>query len=101
MYNKILKLRPSIDVESFELQDNSDGKGPFIASWTSSETQPTDAEIASVDDSKATWIQAQEELLRLEKLETPRRLAEATLTAEGKAWLQSNRDAIAIERGKL
>ena len=38
---------------------------------------------------------------RLEASETPRRMAEATLTDEGKAWLQANRDLIATERAKL
>ena len=41
------------------------------------------------------------EINKREDLETPRRLAEAHLTAEGKTWLQSNRDAIATERAKL
>ena len=44
---------------------------------------------------------AQNEILRLEALETPRRLAESVLTDEGKAWLTANRDKIATERGKL
>ncbi len=41
------------------------------------------------------------EIYRLEALETPRRIAEAVLNDEGRAWLQSNRDLITIERGKL
>lgn len=41
------------------------------------------------------------EIERLEELETPTRIAEAVLTEEGKAWLQANRDLIAIERAKL
>jgi len=41
------------------------------------------------------------EIHRLEALETPRRLAESVLSDEGKAWLTSNRDKIATERGKL
>jgi hypothetical protein len=45
--------------------------------------------------------QAQAEITRLESLETPRRLAEAVLTVEGKAWLEANRALIAIERAKL
>jgi|TARA_R110000803_G_scaffold50753_2_gene105166 hypothetical protein len=44
---------------------------------------------------------ARDEIMRLETLETPRRLAESVLTAEGKTWLQSSRDAIAAERAKL
>jgi len=41
------------------------------------------------------------EIQRLEALETPRRLAEAMLTQEGKDWLQASRDQIAAERAKL
>jgi hypothetical protein len=42
-----------------------------------------------------------EEIVRLEELETPRRIAEAVLTDAGKSWLQSNRDLIVVERNKL
>ena len=41
------------------------------------------------------------EIERLEQLETPTRIAEAVLSEEGKAWLQANRDLIAVERAKL
>ena len=44
---------------------------------------------------------ARAEIQRLEQLETPTRIAEAVLTEEGKAWLQANRDLIAIEKAKL
>jgi len=50
--------------------------------------------IKQADDTKL-------EILRLEALETPRRLAEAILSDEGKTWLQTSRDAIATERDKL
>ena len=49
----------------------------------------------------APKVAAQAEINRLEALETPRRLAESVLSDEGKAWLTSNRDKIATERGKL
>jgi len=45
--------------------------------------------------------QAQAEITRLENLETPRRLAEAVLTVEGKTWLEANRALIDVERAKL
>ena len=64
LFNRILKLRPKVKPSEFRLQD--DGKGAYISKWTSSETKPTDAEIASVDDSKPTWIVAEEEIQRLE-----------------------------------
>ena len=41
------------------------------------------------------------EINRLEELETPTKIAEAVLTEVGKAWLQANRDLIAVERAKL
>lgn len=41
------------------------------------------------------------EINRPEELETPTRIAEAVLSEEGKAWLQANRDLIAVERAKL
>jgi len=41
------------------------------------------------------------EINRLEELETPTKIAEAVLSEEGKAWLQANRDLIAVERAKL
>lgn len=41
------------------------------------------------------------EIARLERLETPRRLAESVLSDEGKAWLTVNREMIATERNKL
>lgn len=41
------------------------------------------------------------EILKLEGLETPRRLAEAILSEEGLKWLQNNRSLIEVERNKL
>jgi len=99
MYNKILKLRKNIDPSEFELQD--DGSGVYISKWTSSEIKPTDAEIASVDDSKPTWIAAQEEIHRLEASITSRRLRDALASDEGKVWMDDVEKLIAVERGKL
>ena len=56
----------------------------------------TDAEKATQDVKNA-----RDEIMRLENLETPRRLAESVLSDEGKAWLTANRDKIATERAKL
>jgi hypothetical protein len=63
---------------------------------TENKRDMTDAEKATQDSNNAM-----DEIRRLETLETPRRLAEATLTVEGKAWLQTNRVDIATERAKL
>ena len=56
LYNRVLKLCPSIKIEDFDLQDNTDGNGTFIAAWRSDLTQPTDAEIASVDDTAPLFL---------------------------------------------
>ena len=49
--NKVSKLRPNVKFEDYTVQDDSDGKGPFISSWSSNEAQPTITELDSVDDS--------------------------------------------------
>ena len=56
LFNRVMKLRPSVNPDDFLLRDLSDGNGPFIAEWRSSETEPTQEEIASVDDSKPTAV---------------------------------------------
>jgi len=44
-----LGFTPRVD---FELQDNSDGQGVFIANWMSAQPQPSVADIESAD---AEW----------------------------------------------
>jgi hypothetical protein len=56
-----------------------------------------EAEEAAKQPVKAIYKTIRE----LEALETPRRLAEAVLTVEGKTWLEANRALIAVERAKL
>jgi hypothetical protein len=65
--------------------------------------QLTQDEIDKVNDDAASFEAGapQREIERLEGLETPRRMAEATLTGAGKQWLQSNRDLIAKQRALL
>jgi hypothetical protein len=54
MYDKIIALYPELTVEDFypttgtiSLQDNSDGKGSFIAKWEHPTLpRPTDEELA-------------------------------------------------------
>ena len=56
LYDRIIKLRPSLTDADFKpnngtvlLEDLSDGKGAFIASWTHATiTRPTDDEIKAV-----------------------------------------------------
>ena len=67
----------------------------------------TQSEITERNERDAAWAAGQverdalAEIARLESLETPRRLAEAVLTVEGKTWLEANRALIAVERAKL
>jgi len=68
--------------------------------FTEEEEAARDAEEQAWADG-ATVREAQREIERLEALETPRRIAEAHLTDEGKAWIVANRDLIATERAKL
>lgn len=71
------------------------------------EVNMTAEEEAARDAEEAIWAAGQvardalAEITRLESLETPRRLAEAVLTVEGKTWLEANRALIAVERAKL
>ena len=60
------------------------------------------------DAEKARYVidVAQNEINQLERLETPRRIAEALSdasggTADGRAWIKANRIKIATERDKL
>lgn len=68
--------------------------------FSEQEETARDAEEKEWADGAATRA-ALKEIHRLESLETQRRMAEAQLTDEGKAWLTANRDKIVTERGKL
>ena len=58
LYNKILTIYPSLTVNDFTpptgtitLQDNSDGKGPFIAKWEHPTlTRPTQTQLDEVTE---------------------------------------------------
>ena len=43
---------PGVGREGWEVQDDSNGKGPYIAEWHLSEPQPTVAELQVIWDSK-------------------------------------------------
>lgn len=47
MYIEIKRIYPTIKDSEFQLQDNADGKGAFIAGWTFAQPQPTPAQIAA------------------------------------------------------
>lgn len=57
LYNRVLKLRPDVNPDDFDLQDNvTDGQGPFISAWRSDQSKPTLSEINSVDDTPPSVI---------------------------------------------
>ena len=96
LFNRVSKIRPKVNASEFELRD--EGKGPYISRWDSSEAKPTDAEIASADDSKPTWVVAQDEIEKLESEITIRRIREAFTDP---TWMKAQEAKIAIERTKL
>ncbi len=98
LYNRICKLKRNVPKDQYELMDLSDGNGPFISRWDSSETKPTDEEIRSVDDTLPTWIEAQNKIEKLESQITNRRLREAY---KDSTWLDAQEALIATERAKL
>jgi len=85
-----------INIHGGFVADNPGGKVKF---WiVDGQTLTHDSAAQTTATTRATTLS---EIERLERLETPRRMAEAQLTDEGKAWLQANRDLIAVEREKL
>jgi hypothetical protein len=53
MYDKIIKLYPELTVDDFlganatiQLQNDSDGRGDYIAKWEHSLPKPTDEQLA-------------------------------------------------------
>ena len=67
----------------------------------------TDAENAVIDAEEQAWAdgavarEASAKITILENLITPRRLRDAVLSEEGKAWLTAKEAEIATERSKL
>jgi len=53
LYNQILAIYPTLTTADFApngtimLQDDSNGKGPYIKSWTNSNPQPTAEQLAA------------------------------------------------------
>ena len=55
LYDKLIKLYPSLTQDDFSpidgtivLQNDSDGKGDYIKSWTNSNPQPTQDQLDSI-----------------------------------------------------
>ena len=105
-YLKTLGWVPYIEVPvDIGVDEMSDGEDTVI---TETKVTATAKKRAMTDDEKTsrTNIEAENEIFRLEELETPQRLAEALPddsggSADGRAWFKDNRAKIAVERAKI
>ena len=105
-YLKTLGWLPYVEVSiEIGVDETSDGEDTVI---TETEVTSTAKKRAMTTDEKTdrTNSEASQEILRLEELETPRRIAEALPdesggSADGRAWFKANRGKIAVERAKL
>jgi hypothetical protein len=88
------------------------GANDVSTGWTTSITasKVTNTEgkraMTAAEKTDRTNSEALQEIIRLEELETPRRLAEALPdesggSAEGRTWFKANRGKIAVERAKM
>lgn len=102
MYEAVIRYLKANGVTkpSFSLQD--DGDGVFISKWGHRVVaQPTAADLApymAIEENNQPIL---EQIAALELQITPRRVREAMLTPEGKAWLQSKESQIAALRSGL
>ena len=104
-YLKTLGWLPYVEVSvEIGVDETSDGEDTVI---TETEVTATAKKRAMTADEKTARdnSEAKNEILRLEILETPQRLAEALPddsggTADGRAWFKANRAKIAIERAR-
>ena len=105
-YLKTLGWVPYVEVSvEFGADETPDGEDTAI---TETKVTATAKKRAMTDDEKTdrTNTQAENEILRLEELETPQRYAEALPddsggSADGRAWFKDNREKIAAERAKI
>ena len=105
-YLKTLGWLPYVEVPiEIGVDETPDGEDTVI---TETEVTSTAKKRAMTTDEKTdrTNSEASQEILRLEELETPRRIAEALPdesggSADGRAWFKANRGKIAVERAKL
>ena len=105
-YLKTLGWLPYVEV-SVEIgaDEIADGEDTVI---TETEVTATAKKRAMTEDEKTskTNSEAENEIMLLEQLETPQRLAEALPddsggSADGRAWFKANRAKIAVERAKI
>jgi len=105
-YLKTLGWLPYIEVPvEIGVDETPDGEDTVI---TETQVIATAKKRAMTDEEKTNRnnSNAENEIFRLEELETPQRLAEALPdesggTAEGRAWFKANRGKIAVERAKI
>ena len=105
-YLKTLGWLPYVEVSvEIGVDETSDGEDTVI---TETEVTATAKKRAMTADEKTARdnSEAENEIFRLEQLETPQRLAEALPddsggTADGRAWFKANREKIAVERAKI
>ena len=105
-YLKTLGWLPYVEVPvEIGVDETPDGEDTVI---TETEVTATAKKRALTADEKTsrTSSEALNEILRLEELETPRRIAEALPddsggSAEGRTWFKVNRGKIAVEQAKL
>ena len=105
-YLKTLGWVPYVEVSvEIGVDETPDGEDTVI---TETEVTSTAKKRAMTDAEKTdrTNSEALNEILRLEMLEIPQRLAEALPddsggSADGRAWFKANRAKIAVERAKL
>ncbi|GGG06710.1 hypothetical protein GCM10010912_59210 [Paenibacillus albidus] len=80
----ILHLFPGKSpLKDFEIRDDSDGKGPYIAEWNLEEPQPTEEELQAAWEA---YLEAEAnkppELTEMEKLQKENALLKAQITAQ-------------------
>ena len=105
-YLKTLGWLPYVEVSiEIGVDETSDGEDTVITETEVTATAKKRAMTAAEKTSRTNG-EALEEIIRLEELETPRRIAEALPdesggSAEGRTWFKANRGKIAVERAKL
>ena len=105
-YLKTIGWLPYVEISvEIGVDEVADGEDSVI---TETEVTSTAKKRAMTDAEKTdrTNSEALNEILRLEMLEIPQRLAEALPddsggSADGRAWFKANRAKIAVERAKL
>jgi hypothetical protein len=71
IHNKILNARPGVSLSEFDIQDNCDGQGPFLAAWRSAMPRPSQDEIDAASAASPA-LSALEQIAALEASITDR-----------------------------